>query len=54
MLRFDFGKILLGQAITDGQVGVLGQKTEISYGINLGLVIAARVKLCFGENMMHL
>ena len=36
-----------GQAITDGQVGVLGQKTEISHGINLGLVIAARVKLCF-------
>ncbi len=53
VLRFDLGEVILGQAVADGEVGVLGQKAEIRQRVDLGPVVVTAVKLRLREDVVH-
>ena len=54
MISFDFFEVVFWLALANGQVGILGEETEVSYGVYLTSAIASGIQLSLGEYVMDL
>ncbi|MCY1302925.1 hypothetical protein D9M70_526110 [compost metagenome] len=54
MRRFNLGKVLLRQPVTDVEVSVLGEEAEVGERVDLRPLVLALVELRLGEDVVHL